>query len=144
MKRWVLLLLLIIFVCIPIVYEQDHADLLQEMAADEFGYYNVYVFWNKEENTEGSSLPASMLRPFDSEAFRQSLHIARVQVVQLSPHDPNYRFAKKFEIKHTPTYVLLDHQKVVLETNELGDISRYIQRNAAHLSVKREASSAHK
>ncbi|RJX39035.1 hypothetical protein D3P09_16160 [Paenibacillus pinisoli] len=142
MKRWVLLLLLIIFVCIPIVYEQDHADFIQEMAADELGYYNVYVFWNKE-NAEGSLLPASLLRPFESDAFRQSLHIARVQVVQVNTNDPNYRLAKMFEIKHTPTYVLLDHQKVLLETTEFGDISRYIQGDAVSLSVRREARGSH-
>ncbi|RJE85085.1 hypothetical protein D3P07_21165 [Paenibacillus sp. 1011MAR3C5] len=138
MKRWVLLLLLIIFVCIPIVYEHDHAELIQEMAAKEFGYYHVYVFWDNE-GAEGSSLPASMLRPFDSEDFRQSLHIARLQVVQLNPQDPNYRYVKVFEMKRTPTYVLLDHQKVLLETSEIEDILHYLYGDATWLRLKREA-----
>ncbi|MFF2886242.1 hypothetical protein [Paenibacillus sp. NPDC057967] len=141
MKRWVLLLLLIIFVCIPIVYEQDGAELIQEMAAEEIGYYHVYVFWDNED-AEESSLPESLLRPFDSETFRQSLHIARLQLVQLNHDDPNYRYAKVFEMKRTPTYVLLDHQKVLLETTEIEDIPRYIHGDTTWLSLKREVKSA--
>ncbi|REK71245.1 hypothetical protein [Paenibacillus paeoniae] len=126
MKRWVLLLLLILFVCLPIVYEQDEDDLIQDMLAEESGFYHIYVFWDDKDG-EGTSVPASILGPFHSEAYRQSLHISRLQIVLSNPESPNYRYAKLFDLKRSPTYLLLDHQRILLETVQIEDIPSFIK-----------------
>lgn len=135
MKRWVLLLSFIIFVCIPIVYEQDQADLIRKMTAKEDGFYHMYVFLDHADTVE---LPLeSVLWPFNSEDFRRSLHISKLQVVHLNEQNLRYRYAKIFDIKRTPAYVILDHQRVVLETTQIEDIPPLLGEKAVWLSSRK-------
>lgn len=123
MKRWVLLLLLIFFVCIPIVFEQDQGDMLQNMAAREAGSYHVYVFWEGEDNQPGKLLES--IRPsFDD---REAINIAVWDFIRLNDEtDPHAYFAKALNITQSPTYVVFDHKGIVLRTHASWELSLFL------------------
>lgn len=126
MKRWVSLLLLIVFVSIPIVFAEDRHDLIQEMSAKEEGYYSVYVFWDKQATTDPNLLYL-MLEPIDPLEVRQALNISNINIIELNKADLNYKYVQQLGIKRMPAFVVLDHRAIVLKTTNADDIPRFLR-----------------
>ena len=127
MKRWVTLILLLLFVSLPIVIERNQSSLIREMSANEAGFYNVYVFWNVEDATE-VSLAYSKLRAINTEEVRQALKISRLSYIHLEKNSLDDKYASSLTIGETPTFLVLDHRSVVLETTVAEDVPAFLRR----------------
>ncbi|MCR2806533.1 hypothetical protein [Paenibacillus soyae] len=126
MKRWVTLLLLLLFVSIPIVIESDQGSLIREMSAREEGFYSIYVFWN-EQDAADSLLGHFLLRAIHNEQARQALKISSVKYIQLDRSARGDRYFHRLGIRKTPAYVVLDHRRVVLETTDAEKVPAFLQ-----------------
>lgn len=96
------------------------ADVIQDMVAPK-GSYNIFVFWDGE-NTDYRELIDEMLNVINSEAILKSMNINNMTFISVNDKTQKYNYKKIFDIQQSPTIILLDNEKIILQTNDSKDI----------------------
>ncbi|MFD0589062.1 hypothetical protein ACFQZE_13755 [Paenibacillus sp. GCM10027627] len=120
---------LILFVCASILLWQDKDMMIVEMAAKEKGYFSIYIFWDEKEAGD-PSFPYQLLKSLDSAEARRAMNINQFHLVSLMENNHKYDYAKILNITETPAIVVLDHQKIILETTKPEEVQRYLMGGA--------------
>ncbi|GJM70108.1 hypothetical protein HMSSN036_23240 [Paenibacillus macerans] len=85
------------------------------------GSYNIYVFWDGE-NTDYQELVAEMLNVINSETILKSMNINNMTFTSVHDKTQKYDYKKIFDIQQSPTIIILDDEKIILQTNDSKDI----------------------
>ncbi|MFI2855845.1 hypothetical protein ACH6EH_01755 [Paenibacillus sp. JSM ZJ436] len=97
------------------------ADVVKSMVASEKGFYSIYVFWDGE-TTDYSALTKEMVEVINSEEVLKSMKISNMTFVSVNDKTQKYNYKKTFDLKHSPTILILDNEKVVTQTKDPKDI----------------------
>ncbi|MBH5320458.1 hypothetical protein I6N90_21930 [Paenibacillus sp. GSMTC-2017] len=125
MKRWVSLFLLTIFVCVLIIYSLKEAEIIRNMVAHDAGYYSIYVFCD-DNSTDSKSITNNAISAIEPEDMRLWLEGSSVTFVSLSDEKKRKSYSKIINITKSPTYIIMDHREIVLETNDPKAISKML------------------
>lgn len=85
------------------------------------GSYNIYVFWDGE-NTDYQELIDEMLNVINSEAILKSMNINNMTFISVHDKTQKYDYKEIFDIQQSPTIIILDDEKIILQTNDSKDI----------------------
>lgn len=97
------------------------ADVIQDMLAPK-GTYNIYVFWDGDI-TDYSELTEEMLSIINSEDIIESLSINNMTFINVNDKTQKYNYKDIFNIKQSPTIIVLNDEKIILETNDSTEVN---------------------
>ncbi|PAK51656.1 hypothetical protein CHH75_13865 [Paenibacillus sp. 7541] len=114
-------LLIIFFTCTLAACSRGKEDAVRDMVSPQQKSYNIYVFWDGRQS-DYSELIEEMLNVINSEAILESLPIHNMSFISLDDQTQKYDYKKLFAIEQSPTIIVLDHEGIVLQTNDPNDI----------------------
>ncbi|MHA7966389.1 hypothetical protein ACX93W_19875 [Paenibacillus sp. CAU 1782] len=113
---FMLLIIGLLAACSP-----TQSDAIKSMASSEEGAYSIYVFWDGEQ-TDLQTMLGEALTVISSDKVMNSLKISNISIVSLSDESQPYPYKKLFDIEESPTLLLLDTEKVLLQTTNVEDL----------------------
>lgn len=101
-------------------------DAIQEMVAPEPDTYNIYLFWDGEHSDLHDQI-YELLEVINSEIILKSLKINNMTSISMRDENQKYDYKKLFNMEKSPHIIVLDHEGVVLETNDPEDIYTLVE-----------------
>ncbi len=122
-------LFMVLFMGLLAACSPTQSDAITSMASSEEGAYSIYVFWDGEQ-TDLQPLLDEALTVINSDKVMNSLKISNITIVSLNDKAQPYPYKKLFDIKESPTLILLDTEKVLLQTGNLEDLYDFADNGA--------------
>jgi GTP-binding protein EngB required for normal cell division len=95
-------------------------DAINELLSKESNTYAGYLFWNSDSDVK--VLNEELLNIVNSERVMQSLRFSKMDIISMNDKNQNMNYVKLFDIQNSPTLLIFDTKKLVLQTNNLKDL----------------------
>ncbi|PQP80184.1 hypothetical protein C0Q44_28840 [Paenibacillus sp. PCH8] len=118
-------LLIIVFVVLTAVFTagcsaDSKETAMKELLSEQQGTYSGYVFWNAESDL--NSLNKQLLGIVNSDEVMSSIRFSKLNFISMEDTSQKYDYVKLFDIEKSPTLLIFDTEKMILETNNFEDI----------------------
>jgi hypothetical protein len=98
----------------------DKEEAIHELISKESGTYTGYLFWNLDSDL--NSLNDELLNIVNSNQVMQSIHFSKMNIISMNDKNQKINYVKVFNINKSPTLLIFDTEKLVLQTTNLKDL----------------------
>ncbi|MGE6573840.1 hypothetical protein [Paenibacillus xylanexedens] len=120
--RKVLILFLIVFSAVFTAgcSADNKENATKALLSEQQGTYSGYVFWNGESDL--MNLNKELLGIVNSDEVMSTIRFSKLNFISMEDDSQTYDYVKLFDIKKSPTLLIFDTEKIILETNNFEDI----------------------
>jgi hypothetical protein len=112
----------------------DKEKVINGMIPDE-GEHSLYVFSKFKSAQEKDKLSKDLLEFVNAEQTQKKLDIRKTQFINVE--DENAKdYIKALNIKELPSFVLLNKEGIVLQTNDINQVLNYVHETKKKISIE--------